>query len=75
MRNYLVRRRLVAVPLELLSPVTREKYAELGLFKPKHIPITTNLRVKPATKVEDGAVYIGQWSINGVRHGLGTQIW
>ena len=71
-----VRRPLTSVP-DYSNPETRATEKKLGAFVYDVAQSESDgkLEERGPFELDNGAIYIGQWSKDGVRHGRGVQIW
>jgi hypothetical protein len=72
----MVRRPLTSVP-DYSNPETRATEKKLGAFVYDAQPVDADgeLEDRGPFELDNGAIYIGQWNKDGVRHGRGVQIW
>jgi hypothetical protein len=57
-----------------LAPKVRETYGRLGAYKAKPLSDGVSVSRKEPVAFENGSVYIGEWSFDNQRHGLGKII-
>jgi len=70
-------RKEISVVPDYSNPETRATEQRLGPFKYEKPaePETQELEDRGPFELDNGAIYIGQWSKDGLRHGKGIQTW
>ena len=70
-------RKKIAVVPDYSNPETRATEQRLGPFKYDKQPSDSDqeLEDREPFELDNGAIYIGQWSKDGLRHGKGVQNW
>ena len=71
-----VRREIDVIP-DYSNPETRATEQRLGPFKYDSPPddMERDLETKGPFELDNEAIYVGQWTKNGLRHGKGVQTW